>query len=158
MNELYLLKKQLDDLYNKIPKYERDNNIDSPELESYNEALKVFVSSGQKFFEDDSLKLEDIERKICEYSVAKTKETLSRDSQDILSAMDNMEEIERDSLMRLEYCLVCRDENPKDFYEDDNFAGDKEFLESFSDEEIASFSSLQDQIRKSPNEGEIHKL
>lgn len=152
MNELYLLKKQLEELYRKIPAYERDNNIETPESIAYQEFLKEFIAFGQKTFEDESLGLEQIEEKIRDYSIATIKELLTRQPQDILDSFSEMDDITRDSLNRLDMCLSYKREDPKFFYEDKNCASDREYLAGFDEEDIARYESLEDYIRNAPKD------
>ena len=157
MNELYLLKKQLDDFYGKIPAYERDNGIETPESIAYNEFLKEFIAFGQKTLEDDSLGLEQIEGKMRDYSVAIIKELLKREPKDILDSFSEMDDITRDSLKGLDMCLHYKKEDPKFFYEDQNCASDREYLACFDEDDIARYESLEDFIRNAPEEVLIGK-
>ncbi len=146
MEELYLLKKQLDDLYSGIPKYERDNNIESPELIEYKRlSQKVIEYSSKLFGVQESM--EQIEERILEYSVEAAKELLSHSPEEIKDAMPSMNGVTRNALTRLEYCLSSKRDNERDFQIDELFAKDRDFLARFTDKEIASFESLQNSLK-----------
>lgn len=158
MNDLYSLDKQLGELYNRIPLLERDNDLDSQQKEDYNNALKEFVECGKKVFGDDSLGREQIDRKIQEYAILSVKSSLTHEPQDILAMIPDMDNITSDAFMRLEYCLSSRKEDPKSFYEEDFFAKDREFLASFSEEDIAHFEEFQNYIGKTPDDVVRNKM
>ncbi len=151
MNDLYSLNRQLENLYNRIPLYERENDLDSPQKDEYNKALQEFIECGEKVFGEDNLDLEQINARIQEHSILAVKAMLAHEPQDIYASIPEMDNIASDAFTRLEYCLSCRRENPRDFYEDDNFASDRKFLSSFNEEDIASFERFQDYIRNTPD-------
>lgn len=158
MNDLYSLDQQLGELYNRIPLLERETDLDSQQKDDYNNALKEFVECGKKVFGDDSLGREQIDKKIQEHAILSVKASLTQEPQDILAAIQEMDNVTSDAFMRLEYCLSSRKEDPKSFYEEDYFAKDREFLASFSEEEIARFEEFQNYIRKTPDDVVRNKM
>ena len=60
MNDLYFLDKELEKLYNRIPIFERENDISSQQKDEYNKALNEYLECGRKVFNDPSLRMEDI--------------------------------------------------------------------------------------------------
>lgn len=157
MDDLYTLDKKLDALYNQIPLDERETDIKSPQKEAYNNALTEFLECGQKVFDDNNLGLDQLVTKMKQYSVLAVKEILTHEPQEILVSIQGMDKVAEDSLIRLEYCLSCKREDPRAFNEDNMFASDREYLASFSDEEIASFENFQNYIRRSSDEVIIGK-
>ena len=147
-NDLYFLDKELEKLYNRIPIFERENDISSQQKDEYNKALNEYLECGRKVFNDPSLRMEDIKNRILEHSILSIKALLAYEPQDILSAIQDIDNITSDAFTRLEYCLSCRDDKPSDFYQDKLFANDRKFIENFSEEDFANFKRLQDYIRK----------
>jgi len=94
MEELFLLNQQLEDLLNSIPKYERDNNIETPELKEYNTLLNKFIDYSREYFKDQSLNYEQIQQKMIEFSTSKLKELLNKSNEEILDSMESLDEIE----------------------------------------------------------------
>lgn len=152
MDELYSVRKKLEDLYRMIPKYERDNNIETPEAKVYEEFKSEFIAMGRKVLEDESLSLDDIEKRIEEYSISSTKEILSRKPEDALDAFGTMETITRDAIIRLENCLIDKKEDSWKFHHNEIYASDREFLAAFSEEDIEAFRQLEDYIGQVPDE------
>lgn len=148
MNDLYSLNKKIKDLYDKIPLYDRDKaDVNSPEKDAYNKAVSEFLECGQSVFEDESLELDQVIAKMNQYSISSVKELLKHEPKDILSAIRDMDNVEEDAFMRLEYCLACKKDDPRSFYEDDMFAEDRAYLAAFSEAEIANFEAFQNYIR-----------
>ena len=153
MNDLYSMKKRVDDLYDKIPLLERDNDETfSPQRDAYNEALSEFVKCGQTVFEDNSLSSEQIVARMNQYSVTSVKELLTHQPQDILAAIHEMDNVKEDAFMRLEYCLSVKKDAPEAFESDKMFASDRAYLAAFNDEEIANFEAFQNYIRTCSDE------
>lgn len=153
MNDLYSMKKRVDDLYAKIPLLDRNNEEEfSPQRDAYNEALNEFVKCGQTVFNDNSLSGEQIVARMNQYSVTSVKELLTHQPQDILAAIHEMDNVRGDAFMRLEYCLSVKKDAPKEFESDKMFASDREYLASFSDEEIANFEAFQNYIKTCSDE------
>ncbi|MDE6292054.1 MAG: hypothetical protein K2L98_00065, partial [Bacilli bacterium] len=149
MDDLYTLDKKLGELYDKIPLADRGTDVDSPQKDAYNSALSEFLKCGQKVFDDESLGVDQLLTKMKQYSVSSVKEILTHEPQEILVSIQGMDKVAEDSLIRLEYFLSCKREDPRAFNEDDMFASDREYLAAFSDEEIASFENFQNYIRRS---------
>lgn len=153
MNDLYSMKKRVDDLYDKIPLLERDNDETfSPQRDAYNEALSEFVKCGQTVFEDNSLSSEQIVARMNQYSVTSVKELLTLQPQDILAAIHEMDNVKEDAFMRLEYCLSVKKDAPEAFESDKMFASDRAYLAAFNDEEIANFEAFQNYIKTCSDE------
>lgn len=73
MNDLYFSKKQLDILYEKIPKYEKDRGIKTKEEDEYNAYLEKFITLGRKVLRSDSIGVEDIKNAFVKHAVKKLK-------------------------------------------------------------------------------------
>ena len=147
MKELYLLNKQLDSLWNQIPRYERDKHIETPESIAYNEFLNKFVEYGRKVLDNQTLNYEQIQSKITEWSMHLVKELLSKDNQEIYDNImvnaDENYEIYKDNMVRLEECLTEKETNEWEFQNDELYTNDKKFLAHFSNEDIEKFKNFQ---------------
>ena len=77
MNDLYFLDKELEKLYNRIPLFERENDISSQQKDEYNKALNEYLECGRKVFNDQSLKMEDIKKLMQEHSILSIKALLA---------------------------------------------------------------------------------
>lgn len=153
MNDLYSMKKRVDDLYDKIPLLDRDNDETfSPQRDAYNKAVNEFVKCGQEVFEDDSLSVDQIVARMNQYSVSSVKELLTHQPQDILAAIREMDNVKEDAFMRLDYCLTVKKNAPEKFESDKMFASDRAYLAAFSEDEIANFEAFQDFIKTASDE------
>ncbi len=157
MDELYLLSKQVKELYSKIPLNERDNNIASPQKQEYQKALQSFIKIGKNVFGDD-LDLEELNERIKWHSILSVKAVLAKEPQDIYALIPEMDNVTSDAFMRLEYSLSSRKENLAYFYHDAIFSDNRDFLTNFNEEDIASFERFQEFIKNTSENTNINKL
>ena len=149
MDELYLSKKQLDELYRRIPKYEKDYGIKTEEENEYNTYLEKFVTLGRKVLGSDSIGVEDIKKALANHAVQKVKSFLQKENEDMFSSLSQLDDISKDSLERLEYCVFQSEKDRLSFERDEDFAEEREFLKQFTDEDIESFKRFSDFLRDS---------
>lgn len=147
MNELYLSKKQLDELYRKIPKYEKDHGIETKEEHEYNAYLEKFITLGRKVLENDSIGVEDIKNALANHATKKIKVFLQKENIDMFSSLSQLDDISKDSLEFLEYCVLQSEKDRWLFEKDDFFAEERNFLKQFTDEDIENFKRFSDFLR-----------
>ena len=147
MDELYLLKKQLDKLYRKIPKYEKDHGIKTKEEDEYNAYLEKFITLGRKVLGSDSIGVKDIKNALANHAAKKIKDFLQKENENMFSNLSQLDDISKDSLVFLEYCVLQSEKDRLSFERDDLFTEERDFLKQFTDEDIENFKRFSDILR-----------
>ena len=147
MDELYLLKKQLDELNKKIPKYEKDHGIETKEEAEYNSFLEKFIALGRKILSNDTLSDKDIKQVINTHAVQKVKTFLGKDNQTMFDSLSQLYEMSSDSMQFLEYCIIQSENDPWLFERDELFSEEREFLKQFTKKDITKFKNFSDYLK-----------